>query len=106
VENVLRPAGYDVVAAGSADAAREFAAANRGNIGLLILDHSLNVEPGRDLVQEILPTHPNMKVLRISGHLEDELRRTGELRPESFFIQKPFKSKQLLEKVREIVGSA
>ena len=45
-----------------------------------------------------------MQVLRFSGHLESELRATGELRPESFFIQKPFTSKQLLDKVREIVG--
>lgn len=106
VENILRQAGYDVIAANSADAALEFAVANRGNIGLLIVNHSVNARPGRNLVEDLLPMQPKVQVLRFSGHLEGELRAKGEIRPESFFIQKPFTSRQLLNKVRDIVGPA
>jgi two-component system cell cycle sensor histidine kinase/response regulator CckA len=104
VESVLRKAGYDITAAENADAALELAAANRGSIALLIVNHSLNARPSRNLVDDLLAVQPNMQVLRFSGHLESELRASGELRAESFFIQKPFTSKQLLDKVREIVG--
>jgi DNA-binding NtrC family response regulator len=105
-ESVLGRAGYDITAVDNAHAALEFAAANRGSIDLLIVNHSLSGATGRNLVDDMLAMQPNMQALRFSGHLENELRATGELRPESFFIQKPFTSKQLLDKVREIVGPA
>lgn len=106
VESILRRAGYDVAAANSGDAAHEFATAHRGNIGLLVIDHSMNAQGGRNLVDEILPTQSDMKVLRSSGELEGELCRSGELSQNSFFIQKPFTSQQLIEKVRTIIGPA
>lgn len=106
VANILRQAGYDVMTADSADAACEFAAATKDNIGLLVVNHSVNARSGRELVEDILPMQPNMHVLRFSGYLEAELRASGEIRPESLFIQKPFTSKQLLDKVREIIGQA
>lgn len=106
VASILRHAGYEVVTADSARAACEFAAANSENIGLLVVNHSINAQPGRKLVEDILPMQPNMQVLRFSGHLEAELRASGGIRPESFFIQKPFTSKQLLDKVRDVIGKA
>ena len=54
VERILRKAGYDTLAAENADAACEFAAANKGDIGLLVVNHSLNGRPGRNLVDDIL----------------------------------------------------
>ena len=75
-ESVLRKAGYDITAAENADAALEFAAASRGSIALLIVNHSLNARPGRNLVNDILSMEPSMQVLRFSGHLETRLLLT------------------------------
>jgi DNA-binding NtrC family response regulator len=106
VAATLQREKYDVLTAASAAEALQQAKLYEGDISLLIVNHSVDAIPGRNLVDEILPVQRQMKVLRFSGHLENELRARGEIRPESFFIQKPFMPKQLIGKVREIIGPA
>jgi two-component system, cell cycle sensor histidine kinase and response regulator CckA len=103
---VLRRAKYDVLTAVTADEAREQITLHKGEIDLLIVNHTLASQAGRNLVEELLLLRPHMQILRFSGHLEKELRERGEMRPESFFIQKPFLPKQLVDKVRDIIGPA
>jgi two-component system, cell cycle sensor histidine kinase and response regulator CckA len=57
---------------------------------------------GPDLVLQIRPKRPDMKILYASGYTERLLsqdERSGELN----FIPKPFVSKTLLAKVREVL---
>ena len=106
VAATLRREKYEVLTAASGTVALQQARLYHGDISLLIVDHSVDFHSGRTLVDEILPVQPQMKVLRFSGHLESQLRASGEMRPESFFIQKPFRPKELVGKVREIIGLA
>ncbi len=106
VAATLQREKYDVLTAASGAVALQQAKLYERDISLLIVNHSVGFQPGRNLVDEILPVQPQMKVLRFSGHLESQLRARGEMRPESFFIQKPFMPKELIGKVRQIIGLA
>jgi two-component system, cell cycle sensor histidine kinase and response regulator CckA len=104
VEASLRQEGYEVVSATSAEQAIETATSLAGRIALIIVNHSLSAMPGRNLVEAIEKLQPGVKVLRFSGHSEEHLRATGQVRPESFFIQKPFSPQVIRKKVLEIIG--
>lgn len=106
VAAALKRENYDVLTATSGVTARQQAKLHEGNIGLLIVDHSVDFEPGQNLVDAIFPVQPQMKVLCFSGYLESQLRARGEMRPGSFFIKKPFLPKDLVCKIREIMGPA
>jgi DNA-binding NtrC family response regulator len=106
VATALQLEKYDVLAAVTAKEAHDKATLREGGIDLLIVNHTLANEAGRNLVEDLLSLQPRMKVLRFSGHLEGQLRARGEIRPDSFFIQKPFLPKQLVGKVRDIIGPA
>jgi two-component system cell cycle sensor histidine kinase/response regulator CckA len=100
---VLRMRGHHVLAADSLTDALECVASHDGEIPLLLVDHSVTQLAGPDLVQALRGLKPRMKVLRFSGFLESYLKERGEMRHDSFFLQKPFTAKQLVEKVNEIL---
>jgi two-component system, cell cycle sensor histidine kinase and response regulator CckA len=104
VEASLRLAGYDVVTASSAQDAIRTAAKFAGRMALVIVNHSIASTAGQRLVDEIEQLQPGVKVLRVSGHMEEHLRATGQIKPESFFLQKPFTARALREKVRDVIG--
>lgn len=104
VEMSLRQDGYEVVAATNVQQAIETASSFAERITLIIVNHSLSLTPGRNLVEAIERIQPAVKVLRFSGHSEEHLRATGQIKPESFFLQKPFTSSDIRKKVREIIG--
>jgi two-component system, cell cycle sensor histidine kinase and response regulator CckA len=104
VQASLRREGYEVRSATSAEQAMETAASFAGRIALIIVNHSLSTIPGRNLVEAIERLQPGVKVLRYSGHTEEDLRATGQIRPESFFLQKPFTAQVIRKKVRDIIG--
>ena len=104
VAATLRNGGYEVVTARSASEALSLEGVLDPHLRLVVADHSLDGHSARGFVEDLLRIQPHLEVLRFSGHWESELRESGELRPESFFIQKPFQAKQLLAKVSEIVG--
>ena len=103
---ILKRERYVVLMAATADEAREQTRLHKDEISLLIVNYTLATETGRNLVDELLLRQPQMKVLRYSGHLERELRARGEIHPESSFIQKPFLPRELVSKVRGIIGPA
>ena len=58
---------------------------------------------GPGLVQAVRRTHPDMKVIFISGYTEDNFRkRLGDER-DIHFLPKPFSLKQLAGKVKEVM---
>jgi two-component system, cell cycle sensor histidine kinase and response regulator CckA len=104
VDIILQKEGYKVVSARSVEQAIETATSLAGQIALLIVDHSLSVMPGRNVVEAIEKLQPSVKVLRFSGHSEDDLRATGQMKTESPFLQKPFTTQALRKKVLDIGG--
>jgi DNA-binding NarL/FixJ family response regulator len=81
------------------------AAAQRTPIHLLITDVVMPGIPGRMVAEQIRESHPETKVLYVSGHTNDNVLRTGVLHDAVQFLQKPFAPEAITQRVREILSS-
>ncbi len=98
----LRGFGYQVMEAANGADARRLLSENRGQkIDLLLTDLIMPEMSGRRFADSLRAAHPNIKVLFISGYLEESLQPSDRCEPEMFFLPKPFDSEQLATKVRE-----
>lgn len=102
VAAALLQSGHQVLTADRLRGALACVANHEEEIGLLLVDHSMSQLPGPDLVKALQRLKPQMTVLRFSGYQESDLRERGEMRPDGFFLQKPFTAQQLVGKVNEI----
>ena len=57
---------------------------------------------GRDLIDLLKPSRPDLRVLFTSGYTEEALHRKV-LERDAAFIQKPFTEEALARKVREVL---
>jgi nitrogen-specific signal transduction histidine kinase len=98
----LRGLGYQVMEAANGADARRLLSENGGQkIDLLLTDLIMPEMSGRRFADSLRAAHPNIKVLFISGYLEESLQPSDRCEPEMFFLPKPFDSEQLATKVRE-----
>ena len=72
-------------------------------IQLLVTDVIMPHASGHELAQQLLVSRPNIKVLYISGHLENTIVQHGILESDVEFLPKPFAFETLLAKVREVI---
>ena len=100
---VLGGLGYEVLAADSAARALEMAASREGTIDLLLTDVVMPGQSGTDLAQTLLATRPTTRILYMSGYGGHDLVQRG-LDETAGFIEKPFTSAALAQKVREALG--
>ena len=98
--------GYTVLEADGGPRALEVALAHPGNIDLLISDVVMPEQGGRDLADEIRRTRPGIAVMFVSGYTDDDILRHGVEVAREAFLQKPFTSRSLARKVREVLDSA
>ncbi|WP_306599903.1 response regulator [Geothrix sp. 21YS21S-2] len=102
---VLEEKGYKVLAASNPLDTVLLASRHEGPIHLLITDVVMPGMNGKELQQRILEARTGFKVLFISGYTGDILAKRGLMREETHFLQKPFRIKALLGKVREVLES-
>jgi PAS domain S-box-containing protein len=102
---VLRALGYKVFEAGSAGRALEIWSEHKDQIDLVVADVIMPEVSGVEMVHEMAarPAHQPLKVLYVSGYSTEKLSRHNFEGRDSFFLEKPFTSTQLLHKVREII---
>ena len=93
-----------MVEAGSGRAALETLAED-DELDLVICDISLPDVRGPELVRRLRERRPGLKVLVISGYLDDALTARGILGPELPFLAKPFSSEELRGKVRSLLAA-
>ncbi len=74
-----------------------------GNIQLLITDVVMPEMNGKELAERLTSMVPGLKCLFMSGYTADIIAHRGVLDDGVSFIQKPFSTKQMAEKVRHIL---
>jgi PAS domain S-box-containing protein len=96
--------GYHVLAArGGEEAIRCFGQAH-GQIGLVLLDLTMPGISGEEVVRAMKSIDPGVRVLLSSGFNEVEAVRRFTGKALHGFIQKPYSSRALAAKVKEILG--
>jgi PAS domain S-box-containing protein len=92
--------GYDVVEANSGAQGLEAALQHRGPIHLMLSDVVMPGMNGPALARNLAESHPETKVLFMSGYTDHTIGRHGVLEPGVLLLEKPFTRDVLLRKVR------
>ncbi len=100
---VLRTQGYTVLEAADGHQALTLAQANGGKIQLLLTDVIMPGLSGKTLAEWLGQVNPAVRVLFISGYINNNAVRDAMSRPGTFFLQKPFNPLDLTKKVREAI---
>ena len=102
-KKLLENAGYTVIgASGGMDALAAMEVSGPG-VSLLITDVVMPLMSGKELAVRLLRDYPGLKVLYLSGYTGNAIVHHGMLDPGIDFIQKPFNSRELLSRIREIL---
>lgn len=103
---LLSNRGYTVLCAGSGSEAIKAAAAHAGKIDLLLTDVNMPGMNGWQLAKELADQRPDMKVLFVSGDVED-VYNAGASRGEHIeFVEKPAQGDTLFRRIRDVLDSA
>ncbi len=103
-QRMLERDGYTVLAAGSGKEALALADSYPGTIRLLLSDVVMAGLSYRDLYRQLRDRRPGLRVLYISGYPAEEIGRHGVLDDGVVFLAKPFTPRELIRKIREVLG--
>jgi PAS domain S-box-containing protein len=92
----LRSFGFEVVEAGAGQEALSAAEKYPKRIDLLLTDLAMPDMEGTELAERLKAKRPDLKVLYMSGYTDDL--------PGEAYIQKPFTTRELAAKVRDVLG--
>ncbi len=105
VRRILMTHGYQVILAHNGGEALAALKQHAGAIHLILSDLNVGSESGPSVVEGLISDLPEVRVLFMSGHSGDEVRKGGMLDPSVNFIQKPFPNDALARKVREVLDA-
>ena len=105
IMDVLAARGYRVLEATRGREAIRLVAAHKGPIHLAVVDVVMPGMSGPDLVRQIQPEHPDLRVLYISGYTDEAIVHHGVLESGAAFLQKPFLPEVLARRVREVLDA-
>jgi len=100
---ILEGNGYTVLLARNGLEALAIASGHVGHIDLVASDVVMPKMNGRPLVEKLLETRKEMRVLFMSGYTDDEVMRRGVIDGRTAFLQKPFTPAQLAKKIRDVL---
>ena len=104
---VLREQGYLALEAGNGQEALRLVQERRGEpIHLLLTDIVMPLMGGKELARHLAATHPETKVLYVSGYPDEEIARRGVFGSETPVMLKPLTPETLTRKVREVLDQA
>lgn len=103
MSKVLEQRGYTVLIADNGVDALELYKDKRDVIDLVITDIVLPKIGGFELYQSVCGIDQSKKFLFLSGYAGSGSHQKFELKPDMNLLQKPFRSKDIAAKVREIL---
>ena len=103
IADVLGVRGYHVLEATRGEEAIRLARDQHGGIDLAVVDVVMPEMSGPELVRRLSPLCPRMRVLYISGYIDEALVHHG-IQAGSAFLEKPFRPETLARRVREILN--
>ncbi|MBI4643057.1 MAG: response regulator [Deltaproteobacteria bacterium] len=95
--------GYRVLYARNGAEALKMAADYNAPIHIVLTDVVMPQMSGQELIQHLRANRPEAKVLFSSGYAPDTIFHYGELEGGAYFLQKPFRFKDLVQKIRGIL---
>jgi DNA-binding NtrC family response regulator len=102
-QTMLKHLGYNVLSTGSPTEALTIAQRNQGKIDILLTDVVMPEVTGRELVDKLNKTNPEIKPLFMSGYTADMIANQGVLEEGITFLQKPFSLQSLSTKIRSVL---
>lgn len=105
VYTVLESCGYTVLEASSGKGALTLMEMQVSPIHLMITDVVMEGLNGVELAQQLAGSHPDMKVLYMSGYTSNVVLTQGVLNAKMAYLQKPFTRHDLANKVREVLDN-
>ncbi len=105
IASVLRKSGYVVFEAVTGRQALDIFEKENGELDLVFSDFILPDMSGLDLFKELKLKKPDIKVVLGSGYTDDRIDLKSLREKGIPFIQKPYKIKELVKQVRELLDS-
>ena len=102
-KRMLVRAGYTVIEARHGGEALLLSEQHDKPIHLILTDVVMPEMGGRELIERLLKTQPDVRVLLMSGYSDDAVLRASELLSNVTFLQKPFSYEELTKKVRLVL---
>jgi signal transduction histidine kinase len=106
VDSLLTLRGYTTLQAADGAEALRVACGWPGPIHLLLTDVVMPGLTGPQLAERLAAARPGLKVMYMSGHMDDPTVREAGSRGGACFLAKPFTPDGLAEKVRRALGTA
>jgi two-component system, cell cycle sensor histidine kinase and response regulator CckA len=101
----LQHFGYHVMTAEDGPAGLEIFRGNEDRIAAVLLDMTMPLMSGEETFRQLKTTDPNVRVILSSGYNEVEAIRRFTGKGLAGFIQKPYTSSQLAEKIKSILNN-
>ncbi|HEB09598.1 MAG TPA: response regulator, partial [Spirochaetales bacterium] len=102
--SILEKYGYRVLAAPSGRAALKLCEKEAHSPDMVFTDVVMPGMSGSQLAEKLTALYPQIKVLYASGYTENAIVHHGVLNEGIDFIQKPYRTEELLAKIREILN--
>ncbi len=102
---LLERYGYFVLTADTMAGVEKHCREFEGAIHLLLTDLIMPGMTGKDVATVVARLRPGIRVVYMSGYTDDVIDHHGGLGPGTFFLQKPFTSAALAEKIRQALAS-
>jgi CheY-like chemotaxis protein len=101
VRTVLEGVGFKVLVA--RDGEEAFALAAKHHVDVLLSDLALPKLSGKEVVERLRTSYPELKVVYMSGYAESGIFSDGVLPPGTAFLEKPFTFSELTDAVQRLL---
>ena len=102
VSRILTANGFEVVEAANGKEAERVARQFSGSISVLLTDIRIPGINGTGLAAYLLSVYPGLKVVYMSGMVDDAFIRRSSAEPDLYFVAKPFRTAELLKTIRKV----